>query len=102
MFFQRAQPDNLIRPPVYRDTTDNSGVVDDFLLQMIGALDELAHESNIAAAIKQRGWNTGIPEKDAGHYLERGEDVCARLHIKVSRGKASNVDPSKQIHFRPW
>ncbi|KAI5480714.1 hypothetical protein MNV49_007641 [Pseudohyphozyma bogoriensis] len=87
-----AQPDSLIRPPAYRDTTDNSGVADEWLIQLIGALDELAYESNFASAIAQRKWYDRFTPDEEDKYFARGEQVCQRMGIKLRRGKKMKVN----------
>ena len=84
---QDAQPDNVICAPKYFSTTDALGTTDDFLLQLIGALDELAPESNVAAALLANGWRAGIANADMDRYAEAGRSICVRMGIKISRGK---------------
>lgn len=79
---QAAQPNSLIEAPVYTWQSRD----DDFLLQLIGVLDELAYSTNFAATLKDERMRFGIDAADAGRYSKRGEDVCLRMGIKVSRG----------------
>lgn len=82
---QAAQPNSLIEAPVYTWQSPD----DDFLLQLIGVLDELAYSTNFAATLKDERMRFGIDPADAGRYSKRGEDVCLRMGIKISRGRTA-------------
>ncbi|GAA5940245.1 hypothetical protein JCM1841_005028 [Sporobolomyces salmonicolor] len=85
----RAQPDNLINCPVFTNKSPD----DDFLHAFVGVLDEIAPESNLAAAIEVRNLEHGIALEDLDHYAQRGIDICRKLGIKISRG-AAYPDPT--------
>jgi hypothetical protein len=70
-----------MRAPVFTDRTEPGS----FLLQMIGLLDELAHETNFANKFRENGWNSkGIRARDEERYAQKGMEVCQRMDIKVS------------------
>ncbi|GAA5849044.1 hypothetical protein JCM8547_006422 [Rhodosporidiobolus lusitaniae] len=80
----RAQPDSIVEAPVFTSKSPD----DDFLLAFIGVLEELALESNIAAAIAKKRLYSGIALKDLDYYVDKAKVVCRTLGIKVSRGTA--------------
>lgn len=88
-----AQPESIICAPKFFVTTDTSGTTDDFLLQLCGALDELAPETNFAAALQARDWRDGIKNDDMDKYAERGRRLLAKMGIKISRGKKALLQP---------
>ncbi|GAA6010781.1 hypothetical protein JCM10207_005839 [Rhodosporidiobolus poonsookiae] len=80
----RAQPDSLVRPPVFTNKMPD----DDFLLAFIGVLEDLSVASNIPVAIGTHEFQDGIPLKEIDMYVAKAKKVCARLGIRVSRGEA--------------
>lgn len=80
-----AQPDSLVAAPLYTALSPD----DDFLLQLIGLLDELAFSDNFAASLRLDKARFGIDPADAGRYAKRGEDVCLRMGVKIARGRTA-------------
>lgn len=78
----RLQPESIMKCPLFTNKSPD----DDFLLAFIGVLDELAPETNFAAAMKQHKFNRGIALEDWNRYSQRGTEVCRKYDIKVSRG----------------
>ncbi|KAM0750767.1 hypothetical protein T439DRAFT_239360 [Meredithblackwellia eburnea MCA 4105] len=92
-----CQPFSIIQAIRFFASADFGGPIDDFLIQLVGALDELSHQSNFSAFIKSKGWQKGIKPSDMDEYAEKGNRALSRWGIKRSRGKRaalSEVHPA--------
>lgn len=59
-----------------------------------------AYSTNFAATLKGKKMYLGIDPDDAGKYSTRGEEVCLRMGIKVSRGKTA-ADAISRLQIVP-
>ena len=65
---------------------DTDDYLPDYLLQLLGALDARAPETNFSSALKAKNWRAGFADSEVGTLAQAGRDLCLKLGIDISRG----------------
>lgn len=94
----RAQPDTLIAAPTFDYPLDPSpaaskAMLDTFLLQLIGMLDELAPETNFAHYISSEHWYEGVGARNA-EFVRKGVDILKGLGLAIDAEGRSPIPRS--------
>lgn len=103
----RGQPDSLVLSPEFDYPLEPSPqtsqiLLDTFLLQLVGALDELQLESNFANYIFQNGWAKGFGTH-AQDLQKSGVRVLKNDKINImaeARGEVMVPYHERRLHFK--